>query len=459
MDWRFWKTEKRPEEARSWPTDTHESLRQLLGMYQGAGAPPFANWIAPGITFTPAVEAIAQNGVKGYQLALWFWLFAEKHGTIAARMARESFCLLADAAQPASGDAIDALLDMANRLARSVETIAADQRTFRQEGMTVELPMEFFLATGTLRLRPDSPYAGEAGVSLEGNDYKLADCFRHATEEALAVFRPMIEAVEFNAKSLPHWKWSARPGAAERHLQRRHSNPLFPLHRQMVTAHDVHEARLADNQALQDIRYELNEVSRAFFDKQELPLNWQPYLEGFREHVDRLDERRLVAGGQNAPLGDAIAALRADILATWSAEIQKNRHSLAMLDQDEARKAERRALLYGCDWTGQLLSHGSLLPPEEVVPALLSEPPSELEKAVTGLQTEPRLQETLAHCRAAAHRLVSELRAAGHNTPDMTDKLRILDNPLNNPLNNPLVTPPHTPPNTPRDGAPEQQPA
>jgi hypothetical protein len=50
-----------------------------------------------------------------------------------------------------------------------------------------------------------------------------------------------------------------------------------------------------------------------------------------------------------------------------------------------------------------------------------------LEKAVTGLQAEPRLHETLAHCRASAHRLVGELRAAGHNVPDTADKLRILD--------------------------------
>ena len=428
MDWRFWKTEKRQEEtAHNWPTDTHESLRQLLSMYQGAAATPFANWAAPGIAFAPDVEATAQNGVKGYQLALWFWLFAEKHGTIAARMARESFCLLADAAQPSSGDAIDALLDLENRVAHSVEAIAAEQRVFMQEGLSVELPTEFFLATGTLRLSPDSPFAGNAQTSLQGNDFKLADCFRHATDEALTVFRPMIAAVEFDAKSLPNWKWSSRPGAAERHLQRRHSNPLFPLHRQMVTAHDVHEARVADNQALQDIRAELNEVRHAFFQQQELPLNWLAYLESYRDHVDRLDERRLVAGGQNAALGDAIAALRADILATWRSEIQKSRHSLDALDRDVAQRAERRALLYGCDWTAQLLSHGSLIPPEEVVPALLSESPPELEKAVTGLQAEPRLHETLAHCRAGAHRLVNELRVAGHDFPDMTEKLRILE--------------------------------
>jgi hypothetical protein len=427
MAWKLWKSEKRHEETRSWPSDMHESLKLLLDMYVRDDATPFASWAAPGITFTPDVEPFARCGVRGYQLAMWFWFFAEKHGTIAAKMVRESFCLIADAAQPSSGDKIDALLDLENRLAHSIEAISAEQHTFRQESLSVELPMEFFLATGLLRLTPNSPYAGSESANLQGNDYKLADCFRHATEEALAVFRPMIGAVDFDAKLLPNWKWSAQPGAAERHLQRRHGNPLFPLHRQMVTAYEVYEARLADAQALQDIRSELNEISRSFSESTELPLNWQAFLEGYWDHVDRLDERRLVAGGQNASLGDAIAKLRTDILTTWRASIHKNRHSLVALEQEEAKRAERRALLYGCDWTAQLLSHGSRIPPEEVVPALLSESVPELEKAVTGLRAEPRLHEALAQCCATAHRVVNELRAAGHNLPDIGDKLRILD--------------------------------
>ncbi|MGF6920034.1 hypothetical protein [Paraburkholderia sp. 40] len=276
MAWKLWKTEKRYDETRSWPSGTHESLKQLLDMYLGGDSPPFANWAAPGITFAPEVETLARDGVRGYQLALWLWLFAEKHGTIAAKMVRESLCLLADAMQPSSGDKIDSLLDLENRLAHSVEDLSAQQRTFRLEGLSVELPMEFFLATAFLRLAPDSPYAGNEGTYLQGNDFKLADCFHHATEEGLAVFRPMIDAVDFDAKSLPNWRWSAHPGAAERHLQRRHKNPLFALHRQMVTAHEVYEARLADARAIEDIRTELNETSRSFSETTELPLNWQP---------------------------------------------------------------------------------------------------------------------------------------------------------------------------------------
>jgi hypothetical protein len=427
MAWKLWKTEKQQDDTRIWPSGTHESLKQLLDMYLSTDAAPFANWAATGITFPAEVEPLARNGVRGYQLALWFWLFAEKHGSIAAKMVRESFCLLADATQASSGDRIDALLDLENRLAHSVETLAAQSRSFRLEGLPVELPTEFFLATGLLRIAPDSPYAGNEGASLQGNDFKLADCFRHATEEGLSIFRPMIDAVDFDAKSLPHWRWSAHPGAAERHLQRRHNNPLFPLHRQMVTAHEVFEARLADAQSLQDIRSELNETSRSFSETTELPLNWQSFLERYLDHVDRLDERRLVAGGQGTSLGEAIGKLRADILATWRASIQRSPHSLAMLEQEEAKRAERRTLLYECHWTAQLLGHGSVIPPEEVVPALLSESAPELEKAVAGLQSEPRLHETLAQCRTTAHRLVNEVRAAGHPLPELGDKLRILD--------------------------------
>ncbi|MCC8400613.1 tryptophan leader peptide [Paraburkholderia sp. MMS20-SJTN17] len=427
MAWKLWKTEKRQDDTRNWPSGTYESLKQLLDMYLSSDSAPFANWAAPGITFPAEVEALARNGVRGYQLALWFWLFAEKHGSIAAKMARESFCLLADAVQASSGDRIDALLELENRLAHSLEALSAQQCTFRLEGLSVELPTEFFLATGLLRLAPDSPYAGNESAGLQGNDFKLADCFRHATEEGLSIFRPMIDAVDFDAKSLPNWKWSAHPGAAERHLQRRHNNPLFPLHRQLVTAHEVFEARLADAQSLQDIRSALNETSRSFSATTELPLNWQSFLEGYRDHVDRLDERRLVAGGQSTSLAEAIGKLRSDILTTWRASIHKNPHSLATLEQEEAKRAARRTLLYECHWTAQLLGHGSAIPPEEIVPALLSESVPELEKAVAGLQSEPRLHETLAQCRATAHRLVNELRAAGHPLPEIDDKLRILD--------------------------------
>jgi hypothetical protein len=48
---------------------------------------------------------------------------------------------------------------------------------------------------------------------------------------------------------------------------------------------------------------------------------------------------------------------------------------------------------------------------------------------VAALQAEPRLHDTLVHCRATAHRLENESRAGRRNIPDVDGKLRILDDP------------------------------
>lgn len=428
MDWKFWKAEKQPAGATvDWPTDTYDALQLLFGMFTRADSAPFSNWKAPGIEFAPTVESSAQSAATAYQLGLWIWLFADRHGVVAAKMARDAFCLLSDEAQPSTGDVLDNLLELENRLVHEFEATPVAQRCINQNGEPLEMPMVFFLATGVIRQAPQSPYLGRDSVDLEGNDFKLADCLRHATEQALAVFRPMIEQVAFDPHSLPHWKWSAQPGAVERHLQRRHNNVLFPLHRRMVTSKDVYEARIADNQALTDIRQELSGIAGEFFDKTGLPPDWHSFLNDLRERLDKLEDRRLVAGGQSAALADAIAELRGNVMAVLRSAVQKNRPSLAALEQAEALRADRHAALAACDWTSQLLSHASQIPPEEVVASLLSEPPAELEKAVSILQANPQLHDTLANCRAAGHKLVAEIRASGQSIADIDEKLRIVD--------------------------------
>ena len=428
MSWKFWKSEHRSDSAApAWPANIQEALRQLLTFYTASDAAPFSQWAAPGVTFGSTIEPTARQGARGYQLALWFWLFAEKHGAIAAKMARDAFCALANQTSAGLGDSTEKLVDLENRLAHLFEGISAEQRTFAGEHLSVELPMEYFLAAGFLKEAPESPFAGQDKPDFQGEDLKLAACFRHAAEQALCAFRLTIDSVEFDASLLDSWQWSATPGAVERHLQRRYRNPLFPLHRQMVTGKDVYDARVADNLALSEIRKDLNELAREFYATAQLPLNWQSFLDGLRERLDKLEDRRVIAGGPHAGLGEAIAELRNNLLHSWRGAIQKNRKSLADLEQVEATQAQRRTALYASDWIAQLLSHASVMPTEEVVPSLLSESPDALERAVTSLQAEPRLHETLAHCRVAARRLVEDVRTAGHPVPEVDEKLRILD--------------------------------
>jgi hypothetical protein len=83
MDWKFWKPEKHSgEPTANWPVDTHAPLQHLLGLYERADAAPLTSWAAPpGIEFSPNVRGVAQAGARGYQLAIYFWLFAEKHAS------------------------------------------------------------------------------------------------------------------------------------------------------------------------------------------------------------------------------------------------------------------------------------------------------------------------------------------------------------------------------------------
>jgi hypothetical protein len=428
VDWKFWNKSSPSHGASESASDTYGALRKLLGMLMRADAPPFSNWNVAGIVFTPEVENTAQSATKGYALALWFWLFAEKHGVVAARMARDTFCLLADEAQPATGDVLDTLIELENRLIQSFDATPVEQRSFVVDGNLLELPMEFVLATGFLLQAPDSPYYGRTGSDLEGNDIRVAACLRNATEHAMPLFREMVRGLpEFDAHALPQWKWSAAPGAIERHLQRRYNNPLFPLHRQVVTSKDVYEARLADHQTLAEIRKELTELTSEFYAHKELPSDWHPFLNGFRGRLDSLEDRRLMTGGENAALGTSIAEMRGNVMTLWRSALGNSRQSLSSLDTAEAHEHRRRAALYATDWMRQLRSHASPIPPQEVVAALLSDTPAEMEAAVSALKSEPELHGTLENCRSYAHRLVAEVRASGHPLADIDEKLRILD--------------------------------
>jgi hypothetical protein len=134
-----------------------------------------------------------------------------------------------------------------------------------------------------------------------------------------------------------------------------------------------------------------------------------------------------MAGGENGSLGGAIAELRGKVMTVWRSVRQNNAQHLAKLEKADALQRERHAALYATDWMRQLRSHASPIPPQEVVAALLSDTPAEIETAVAALQAEPHLHSTLENCRSYAHRLVAEVRAGGHALPDMNEKLRILE--------------------------------
>ena len=114
-------------------------------------------------------------------------------------------------------------------------------------------------------------------------------------------------------------------------------------------------------------------------------------------------------------------------MGAWRAALHNNARQLAALENAESLQRERHAANYATDWMRQLRSHASPIPPQEVVAALLSDPPAEIERAVVAMRAEPQLHSTLENCRMYARKLAGEVRSAGHAVTDLDEKLRILD--------------------------------
>ncbi|WP_341313551.1 tryptophan leader peptide [Paraburkholderia sp. IMGN_8] len=426
MSWKFWKTSQ--TSAIKWPTDAYGSVRFLLGMFLSHNVPPFSQWRTPEVTFSPDIEVTAEISARGYQLAIWFWMFSAKYDAIASRMARDAFCLFADEADPSMGTMIESLLSLQDRVNQAYQDTPREERSLSRDGETTELPLEFFMATGFLLQTSDSPYFGIVGDDMNGDDITLAECLSHAAQQAIAIFTPMQQAlVAFDPRTFPKWKWSAHPGAFERHLQRRHDNPLFSERRRVVDADDVYEARVKDARALKAIRDDVAELAEVFLGQTELPMDWHPFLNGIRVRLDTLETRRLVQGGESASLGEALAELRKHVLDIWRVALGNSPEQLEVLNRAETNQHRQREALYGTVWMRHLLSEGTLLPADEVVPALLSEDSVEIAKAVAVMTAEPGLHDALANCRAGALALVRDARASGHALPGIDEKLRILE--------------------------------
>lgn len=431
MTWQFWKNREAPKIAEpqdiKWPTDAYESVKMLLGLYVKA-TPPFSYWRAPGVQFTPEVEETAELSARSYQLAIWFWMLGSAQGAIAARMARDAFCILCDELEDKTGNLFEALLALQDSAYAAYAESPPERRKIKtaSDGDEAELPREYFVAVYMLLALDNSPYYLQENRDMRGDDFALAACLGEANSQAQQIFTPMLAAIgQFVPENFPKWKWSAIPGAHERHLQRRHNNPLFRLDRQTVTARDVYEARVQDTAALDAVRKEEAEI-RTKLRETELPADWSGYLDQMREKLDALADRISRMG--NAPdVQKTVAKLREYVIGIWHDTYKSYPEKLALLDKAEAAHAQRQNTMLVTEWLRQILHPDKVIPPDEIIPALLSEDIAALTAAVKVMESEPSLRSTmLLHVRTGALDVVRPALAAGHTLPDIAEKLSIL---------------------------------
>jgi hypothetical protein len=254
----------------------------------------------------------------------------------------------------------------------------------------------------------------------------LCVCLMNAKVKGLAIFQPMLEAIAtFDAAQIPHWQWTQKIGAHERHLQRRSGNPLFSPARRTVTGADVFAARVRDADAYNEARDELEAIRLELRDE-ELPPAWFEYLNDKRERLVELRDRIAdmgSAGRELRPLADKLKAHVVGIMRDTLAS--SNPKGAAAIDEAEALQSAREAL-FAADWSRHIQHPEKIITADEVVPALLSEDAESLETIVESMEQEPDMRESLTHARTGALDIVRRALAEGHQLPGVKGKLEIL---------------------------------
>lgn len=421
MGWKFWekRTAPVPASPMQWPSDSYEAVKMLAAFFLTPSVPPFRDWKPDGVQLEPGTEAVAEYGSKGLVLSVWFWQFSQTHGDIAARFARDGFIdYMARGSSQEVADHVDRLLDLIEEGKRGFESLPEDKRTVTAGGHTVNVTFHWSLAIILLTRMHDSPYYGhETGGDA---DLPVAECLQHAAQSSQGIWGPMLAHIgPFDPSSYPAWRWSSRPGAFERHLQRRHKNPLFPAERRVVTAAEVYYTRVRDAQAIEDVRRTLLEVHQELKER-DLPWPWHPYLNGLREKVDAAMDLLRAAGGA-PPLEEAAAEMRERLIEVWRLALGDNPEGLAALEAAEA--AHRKNSEETTSWVKQIGSPAKPIPPEEVTQSLLSESVEDIARSVSHLSPN---DEALASLRSEALRCVMRALAEGHEVPQHRQKLAAL---------------------------------
>jgi len=419
MGWKFWQ-KKSVAPTRSlleWPTDSYKAVTMLGSLFVSRELPPFSQWRPVDAELSHDIERLAEFSTKALQLILWFWRFRQAHGDIAAQMAQDAFCLFLDGlSEGAIAEQTEALLNIIDTTRKSFEELPEEKRQFTSNGATVTLPFHWFLALAFLTQVSDSPFYGK-DTDIGDADMNLAICLAHGSEMANEFWAPMLDHIgPFNPGSYPAWKWSRHPGAFERHLQRRHCNPLFPPPRRSVTAADVYYARVKDAQVFQALRRDLTEVFRVL-NIDELPSDWLPYLNDLRERLDELYDQLQQAGGDQE-LEKLWRDMRNHIIQMWRSIIGTNEESIEALNHAEAMVREEHEAK--TRWLHQVSGPGKSIPLEEVTASLLTEPLEDIIKSIAWLAHDA---EALSSLREEALRCVMQALAEGHQVPNHREKL------------------------------------
>lgn len=257
----------------------------------------------------------------------------------------------------------------------------------------------------------------------------LAKSLALGRTSAEAAFDGLVKSIEFSPETVVGLgpqkdiavDWSDPCGCFERHLQRRHMNPLFPWERRRVCTGDIIEARGRDQADLRELEADCDRTVRKITEEstgtasQRLTFKQaDQQLEAFSHLIVRAAE----VGDLANPIRDFLRAAYASLLTSMrDACPQDARADLAAA----ITKRETYLQRFANPFIAQINRKDTPISASDVVPSLLGEPTDTVRLFATVLPEAHR-----ADLYAAASALVASLQTQGHTVAGAQEKLLAL---------------------------------
>ena len=216
--------------------------------------------------------------------------------------------------------------------------------------------------------------------------------------------------------------FSEKPGPRERHLQRKHNNPLFSD--RAITQQSILAAQQQDRDAMQQFMEQFRElVQRAVkLDKtveSDVVLLLKAQLEQHYAVCTGL------AGNTDA-IQEAIKKLINAISATLRATSKNDPHALEKLGNDEAHTLLH---LHLCDHliVSDILNPDTIISEEEKIPSLLNEPEDSLQEVLAIFPPE-----AIKGLIDSGKALLKKIEAEGHSLPVAWQRITQMESWLEN---------------------------
>lgn len=213
--------------------------------------------------------------------------------------------------------------------------------------------------------------------------------------------------------------WSANPGCFERHLQRKHNNPLFPGPERLVTEEQITLARDRDRADALQLVEDVKVVQLAIAELEHPSLG---DVDRIRQRIDDLlHSAAQVGGDMSNRIVKMLDDTRESVMNAWCAGVGGNDKALEALEHAEAHQ-RLRTLVVNNPFVAQMLRKDTPIKPEDVVPALLCESPETIRIAMQVIDGDTRTR-----MRQGAEEAARRARDEGADVLMLEERLRALD--------------------------------